>query len=60
MRCPDCGQYSLTYDWPRHGYVCWVYRGFIPAEDDNQELAYRFANQDKTLQGAIDEVAGEL
>lgn len=28
-----CGAYSLTYDWPRDGYICHVYAGFIPAEE---------------------------
>lgn len=32
MKCPDCGQYSLTYDFERNGFVCHVYNGFIPAE----------------------------
>ena len=31
-RCHHCGQYSLTYDWPRNGYICHVYAGFIPEE----------------------------
>lgn len=32
MKCPDCGQYSLTYDWERNGWWCHVYNGFIPDE----------------------------
>lgn len=32
MKCPDCGQYSLTYDFERNGWVCHVYNGFIPDE----------------------------
>ena len=38
MRCPDCGEYSLTYDFERHGFVCHIYNGFIPAEDMPGEL----------------------
>lgn len=33
MKCPDCGQYSLTFDLIRWGFVCHVYNGFIPVED---------------------------
>lgn len=32
LRCPSCGAYSLTFDWPRNGYVCHTYAGFIPDE----------------------------
>lgn len=32
LKCPDCGQYSLTYDFERNGFVCQVYNGFIPCE----------------------------
>jgi hypothetical protein len=32
MKCPDCGQYSLTYDFERNGFWCEIYHGFIPAE----------------------------
>lgn len=35
-RCPDCGEYSLTYDWERNGWWCHVYNGFIPDEYINQ------------------------
>lgn len=31
-RCPFCGHHSLTYDWPRNGYICHIYNGFIPVE----------------------------
>lgn len=33
LKCPDCGQYSLVFDWERNGFVCAVYNGFIPIED---------------------------
>lgn len=36
LRCPSCGEYSLTYDWPRNGYFCHVYAGFIPSERKHQ------------------------
>lgn len=32
MKCPDCGHYSLTYDYLRNGWICHVYNGFIPDE----------------------------
>lgn len=32
MKCPDCQQYSLTYDLERNGWWCHVYNGFIPDE----------------------------
>ena len=31
-RCPCCGAYSLTPDWPRNGFVCAVYTAFVPDE----------------------------
>ena len=39
MKCPDCGQYSLTYDYYRNGWVCEIYNGFIPAESWGNDLA---------------------
>lgn len=38
FKCPDCGQYSLTYDPVRHGFVCHVYNGFIPCEHMPESL----------------------
>lgn len=32
LKCPHCQQYSLTYDYERHGFICHVYNGFIPCE----------------------------
>lgn len=32
LRCPCCGAWSLTLDVERNGFVCHVYRAFIPAE----------------------------
>ena len=39
MKCPDCQQYSLTYDFLRNGWVCHVYNGFIPDERMQNNLS---------------------
>lgn len=32
MKCPFCGDYSLTYELLRHVFICHVYNAVIRAE----------------------------
>lgn len=45
MKCPDCGEYSLTYDFERNGWWCHVYNGFIPDEHTRVLLVHALAEQ---------------